>query len=219
MKRTCWTSVSDRFLVMAYADHSAHDIARVLNVPEQAVYRRANSLGLKKSTRFLKGHQSGRLDGRDRRGVGTRFKPGHTPWNKGKKHPGKGRSIDTQFQPGHRPATWRPIGSEVVSSDGYLRRKISDTGVQRRDWIGVHQIIWEEANGPLPENHVVTFINGDKADVRLENLTTLSRAELLYLNGRGFAELPADLRPAAIIAARLYCLTRRRESKPKGKRP
>jgi hypothetical protein len=42
-----------------------------------------------------------------------------------------------------------------------------------------HRIVWEKANGPIPENHVIAFNNLDKTDCRLENLTLMTKAEMV----------------------------------------
>ena len=64
---------------------------------------------------------------------------------------------ETQFKPDTRPHTWKPIGSTRLSREGYLQRKISDTGYPPKDWVGVHILMWQEAHGPLPKGFAVSF--------------------------------------------------------------
>jgi hypothetical protein len=42
--------------------------------------------------------------------------------------------------------------------------------------------VWEAANGPLPAGHAIAFKNGDKTDIRLENLECIARRELMARN-------------------------------------
>lgn len=39
----------------------------------------------------------------------------------------------------------------------------------------VHRLIWEEANGPIPEGYVIDHINGDTLDNTLSNLRAVPR--------------------------------------------
>ncbi|MCS8378253.1 HNH endonuclease, partial [Pseudomonas aeruginosa] len=61
----------------------------------------------------------------------------------------------TRFKKGQKPHTWLPVGSTRISADGYLQRKISDTGYPPRDWKGIHILLWEEHFGPIPTGHCV----------------------------------------------------------------
>ena len=103
----------------------------------------------------------------------------------------------TQFQPGVRQGVaamlYKPIGTERISKDGYLERKTHDAlpdGVSKteanrlrqRRWKPVHVIVWESEHGPLPKSHAVAFKNGNKADIRLDNLECITRAELMKRN-------------------------------------
>lgn len=104
---------------------------------------------------------------------------------------------ETQFKKGTLSGRARelvkPVGAERISKDGYLERKTHDhipDGVSReeanrlraRRWRGVHVIVWEAANGPLPKGHAIVFKNGDKRDIRLENLACITRRELMARN-------------------------------------
>jgi hypothetical protein len=93
-----------------------------------------------------------------------------------------GRMPETQFKPGARPHTWKPIGSTRVTNDGYLQRKISDTGYPPRDWVGVHILLWEEAHGPIPKGHALIFKDRNKGNLCLENFELITRAELMRRN-------------------------------------
>jgi hypothetical protein len=93
---------------------------------------------------------------------------------------------ETQFQKGVRQGVavrlYKPVGTERISKDGYLERKVNEDLPLQRRWRAVHLVMWEAVNGPVPKSHAVVFINGDKRDVRLENLRLITRAELMKRN-------------------------------------
>ena len=192
MKRRAWTDVEVELLRLNYADSRTDDLARVLGRPTVSVSNKAFSMRLKKSPEFLASPDSGRLDGS--RDNGMRFSKGHVTWNKGKKgatglHPNCRR---TQFKKGQMSGiaqhNYVPIGSERISKDGYLERKVTDDPsiAPARRWVGVHRLVWEELNGPIPTGHVVCFLRGrksaDSASITPDSLELVSRAELAKRN-------------------------------------
>ncbi|WKE65039.1 HNH endonuclease signature motif containing protein [Gallaecimonas kandeliae] len=124
------------------------------------------------------------------------FEKGNSPHNAGVKGwQAGGRSAETRFKKGDQPSNWAPIGSERLC-DGYLQRKMTDTGYPPADWVEVHRLLWEEHHGPIPDKHVVTFKDGDKANITLDNLELISRAEHAMRNKMGFGSYPEELKPA-----------------------
>lgn len=182
--RFVWTEAQIDYLKSTYTDMLSIDIANHLGITLQTVYYKANQLGLKKSASFLSSRLSGRLHGGQ--GAKTRFVKGQQSWNKGKPTPSRGRSKETQFKPGVRcgiaAKLHKPIGFERTSKDGYLERKINDDMPLRKRWRAVHLIEWEAINGPLPANHALRFKDGNKANIALDNLELISRADLMRLN-------------------------------------
>ncbi|WP_341674993.1 HNH endonuclease signature motif containing protein [Niveibacterium sp. SC-1] len=181
MKRRPWSATDVEVLRMAYAEAPTAAIAKTLDRTERQVYSKALSMGLKKSAGFRRDPtRSGCTDGT--RGVQTRFQAGHSSWNKGTHFVVGGRSAETRFKPGSKPHTWRPIGHVRTTKEGYLERKITDTGVTRRDYRPIHHLMWLEAGREIPPAHALVFINGDKSDLRLENFELVPRAELMRRN-------------------------------------
>ena len=88
----------------------------------------------------------------------------------------------TSFKPGYRSRSWVPVGTERVSSRGYLQRKVTDIGCAAQDWVAVHVLNWETENGPIPPKHVLAFRDGDRGNVELDNLELITRTELLKRN-------------------------------------
>ena len=188
-----WTDADRALLRARFPNEITRTIAADLGRSEQSVSAYAAYLGLKKSAEHLAAH-GGRLTGKDNRGGRTRFQPGHQTWNKGAHYAPGGRCGETQFKPGQRPHTWVPIGTEAINDDGYLKRKVRDDaplGMTRRNWVFVHRELWEKHNGPIPRGHAVVFRNGDKADIRIENLELVTTRELMKRNS--VHNLPAPL--------------------------
>jgi len=135
------------------------------------------------SPEYLASPHACRLRRGDNVGASFRFKPGHKTWNDGMKGWQSGRrSAETRFKAGRKPHTWVPVGSERVTDDGTLQRKVSDTGYPPRDWRAVHALIWEEHNGPVPLGHICVLKNRDKRDFRIENIEYITRAENMRRN-------------------------------------
>lgn len=165
-----WTAAEDAILTELYRQLSDGEIATRMDRSRASIKNRVHQLGLRKP------------DGHTNAGC---FIAGQPPWNKGMKGLQIG-GVATRFKPGHlggRAALIKqPIGAERLSKEGYLQRKINDDPVFHKRWRFVHVILWEEANGPVPAGHNIAFRNGDKTDIRLENLECISRRELMRRN-------------------------------------
>lgn len=196
MPRKPWTYPELQHLLRDYADTPTRDLAARLGRPIASVYAKAQGLGLKKSSAFLASPASGRLTGDDDRGKSGRFTKGLKPWNKGAHFTPGGRSAETRFKAGNRTGKaaqlYQPIGTERITKDGYRQRKVNDDMPIHRRWQLVQRLVWEEHRGPIPDGHVVTFIDGDKLNCEIDNLTLVSRQELMSRNT--VHNLPEDLR-------------------------
>lgn len=180
--RKIWTADEEARLTAAYPGTRTADLAVEFGCTEHKVYSKAASMGLKKSAEYLASAMACRLRRGDNVGKAYRFKPGQEAWNKGIKFDSGGRSHETRFKPGRRPHTWTPIGTERLSKEGYLERKIADTGVTRKDYVPVHRLVYEEHNGPIPEGHTIVFRDKDKTNRDPGNLECISRADLMRRN-------------------------------------
>lgn len=182
--RERWSEDQLETLRLNYPNWPTYLVAHVCGHSVSSTYGKANELGLKKSAEFFDDEASGRMHAGDKRGASTRFQKGQAPANKGLRRPGyaPGRMADTQFKAGQRGNKYLPIGSERINSDGYLDRKVSDTGYPPKDWQPVHKLLWAEQNGPIPSGFAVVFKNGAKTDIRIENLELISRGELMRRN-------------------------------------
>lgn len=159
------------------------------------------------------------------------FEKGHAPANKGKKMPFNPNSAATRFKKGNRTGranqVYKPVGTERVSKDGYVERKIHDGMPLQSRWRMVQHIRWEEHNGPLPEGMVLKSRDGNRQNTDPSNWEVVPRAILPRLNGRfgrDYDAAPAELKPTIMAVARLEVAAidrRRGKGKPKraGRRP
>lgn len=124
-----------------------------------------------------------------------RFQAGHTPANKGRKGHCAPGSEKGWFTKGHAnnvehpmyAERWRTVGSQKVRT---LFIKVPGPDPYRRDypshlkyhWVRKAVWVWEQANGPVPEGHVVLQLDGDAANCDLANLECVSRGVLQRLN-------------------------------------
>ena len=183
--RRYWSDAELDLLRDQYADTPTADIARQIGVTVECVYAKANKLGLKKSAVYLDSPAACRLRKGENPGMGTRFRTGLTPWNKGMKGITLG-GVATQFKKGYRGGkaleVYKPVGTERVSKDGYLERKINEDLPMQKRWRAVHIILWEAVNGPLPAGHCILFKDGNKRNFNLDNFDLVSRVELMRRN-------------------------------------
>lgn len=154
--------------------------------------------------------RKGWVTGRD-----GRIKKGAEAWNKGQKSPpGKcgnhPNSRRTQFKPGTRRGVavklYKPIGSERLSKEGYVERKIHDGLPLQSRWRAVHLIRWEEVNGKLPKGMCLKCLDGNRQNTDPDNWVAIPRGALPFLNGhRGhnYDETPDELKPSVLALARV----------------
>lgn len=209
-----WEPEDDALLRQRFPDEPTAGLARVLRRTAIAVSARAAVLGLHKSAAYLASPAACRLRRGDQVGKPYRYPKGHVPANKGLRRPGwaPGRMAETQFRKGERRGVavrlYKPIGTERVSKDGYLERKVNDDLPLQRRWRAVHLLTWEAAHGPLPRGYAVSFRNGNKTDIRLDNLALVSRVDLMRRNS--MHNLPAPLPQTLQLLGALRRQIRRR---------
>lgn len=210
-----WEPEEDALLRELFPDLPTVVVARRLRRTPSATSVRAAFLGLHKSAAYLASPHACRLRRGDQVGARFRFQKGHVPANKGVRRPGwaPGRMKTTQFKPGMRSGKaaqhYMPIGSTRLV-DGYVYRKVSDVPnvPYTVNWKAEHRLMWEAEHGPVPAGHALTFANGDPSDVRLENLTLLSRRELMARNT--IHNLPPALAHTVQLLGALHRQIRRR---------
>ena len=112
-----------------------------------------------------------------RSGLDYRFKKGRVPLNKGRKGYYSPGSEKGWFKKGNTPMNHKPVGTEVIQGFGYTWVKVAEPNI----WEPKHRLVWEEANGEVPEGYVLTFLDGNKRNITSENLALITQAESLEL--------------------------------------
>lgn len=233
LNRRYWTAEEDAILRARYPDTPTKDLLSLVGRTYASVTARAATLGLEKSQAYLASPAACRLRRGDNVGAAYRFRKGQTPPNKGLHRPGysvgRGRMQETQFKRnemmGRAADLYKPIGTERISKDGYLERKTHDAlpeGLSRQEanrlrarrWKAVHLIVWEAAHGPLPKGHAIAFKNGDKRDIRLDNLELLTRGQLMARNT--IHNLPLPLKSTINLLGQLKRRIREKSEKRHG---
>ena len=140
-------------------------------------------------------------------GFTGRFEKGHTSHTKGKKFPGRGSC--TSFKTGHTPHNTLPIGTRIKREDGYTYEKIAEPDV----WKQVSYLVWEEANGKMPENSIIIFADKNTENIKLDNLILINRSELLVANKKGLLYDDANLTKTGILVAKIISKVGRLKNK------
>lgn len=221
MSRNDWTDEEDMRLRELYPNTPMEKLIALLDRSFSAIHTRAWKLQLHRSPEFMASINAGRIAAGESRSERTQFQPGQVPWNKGIKgyDPG-GRSHETRFRPGTLQGAakdrLRDIGYERWSGDGILERKIRNDGPSHRRWKAVHRILWEEVNGPIPDGHIVVFRDGNRRNIRIENLELISRAENARRNC--IWRYPPELASAMRLVAKLNKKLKERQDEKQNER-
>ena len=130
----------------------------------------------------------------------------------------------TMFKKGNRPPTAVPVGTITVAKvankrggeELYYKKKVAEPN----RWKLLHRLVWEEHNGPIPRNHVVTFLDGNWRNCDISNLMCISRGANCRANQDGLRfEGNPELTKSGLLVSELKTQTIKMEKKlRKGKR-
>jgi hypothetical protein len=207
-QRRIWTTEEQAILRQLFPHYYTADICQKLHRSYSSVVGHAAKLGLKKNERFKLQQQqaSGRQCAAN--GYGVRFKAGHVPANKGKRMSAEQYQVcaHTMFKKGHVPRNVKYNGHERTDADGYRWRRIS-TG----NYVQLHRWLWEQAHGAIPAGHIVKFIDGNKANVVLQNLKLVSCKQNMLDNT--IAHYPIELKQSIILVNKINNTIKKRHAK------
>lgn len=136
-------------------------------------------------------------------GLTGRFEKGHVPVNKGTKGVYNVGGNVTSFKKGHVPLNTDPIGTEKLLADGYVWVKVNNVprAPKKVNWKQKNVVIWEHAHGPVPENHVIIFLDGNRENFDLDNLKMISRETNVRLNQNHLRHKNKELTEAGVVVA------------------
>lgn len=152
-------------------------------------------------------------------GLTGRFEKGSRPANPIQK--GEHLSVETEFQKGHTPKNWVPVGAERKRSDGYIYVKVSDKkGVKYPhliNWKPKHILLWEKEYGPIPEDKLLLFLDGNKENVTLDNLALITKAQRLIMCNKKLIYDDPKLTKEGILIAQTLDATYKKQNALKEK--
>lgn len=188
-----WSAEQRLLLEAMYADCPMPDMVRLIGKKSTQISSKAFHIGLKRSEEYLNSSQSGRIKKGERIGVGTEFKKGIIPLNKGKKQVDymSAESIEktmaTRFKKGALPHNTVPIGYERITKDGYVEVKVRDCAdnSKNKNFELKQRLLFEKHNGPIPEGMIVEFVDRDKMNFEPSNLVLKTRQENMMANSFG----------------------------------
>lgn len=171
--------------------------------PSEMAERLKMEFGLEYSASQLKGfYGNHKLNS----GVTGYFPKGHTPPNKGRKGVCPAGCEKGWFPKGNLPGNTKPIGYERISKDGYVEVKIKMRPSRpdcNDNFVAKHRLIWEQLHGPIPDDCVVIFKDGDKMNFDPENLALVTKAQRLQMTRRGLFSSDPEMTEVGMMIAKV----------------
>ena len=183
-----------------------------LTVPLKALGRQ-----IKRSSTFVKGRleQLGLVipaELIEERKKNGRFKKGDSAFNAGRKQTEymspEAIAITKafRFKKGNVPPNTRSDGefSDRMDKSGYTYRYIR-TGLSK--WELYHRVVWEQSNGTIPSDSLITFRDGNRLNVTIANLEIITKSENATRNRAKFLILPQELQTTKRLLTKIKKLT------------
>jgi hypothetical protein len=196
--KNLWTDEEIAALRELYPSMQTVQVAAKLCRRVSQINNMAYKLKIRKTDEYLNSPASGRLNGKDTRGLKARFKKGAVPHNKGIPHRpgwGPGRMKESWFKKGQKSGfiagREHPVGTILMEEDGYYRIKVreylpGEYKIRRARsgevWPLLHRHIWRMAHGEIPQGFYVRFMDGNRKNCVLANLELISRTANMERN-------------------------------------
>ena len=191
-----WTEKKQKKLAEMYPDLENKELAKLFNVSRSSISNQAQLLSLKKSKKHI-----------EKMKQKTLFQKGNAPFNAGLKA-SEYLSADaiskmkkTQFKKNQTAHNRKEIGHERITDEGYTLKK-TEKGYRLK-----HQLIWQEANGDIPDGMIIVFKDKNPNNLALSNLEMITRQELMRRNNVG--KYPLELQRNIRLINRLNKLSKK----------
>ena len=158
------------------------------------------------------------------------FEKGHIPANKGKKWDDyltpeqQAKARQTCFSSerivNNQNHTWyHKIGDEMEDKDGYIKVKCfnhakengGDARHSTRCWKLKNRLLWEQNYGPIPDDSIIIFLDGNTRNFDLSNLAMITKKENAIINKYGLRYDDPECTKLGIKIAKLKVLMREKE--------
>lgn len=182
-KKATWSKREIELVKQLYPDTPSDEILRQLdNKNLDQLYKKAHKLGVKKTDEFLLAQNQKLAENLQEYGKAYRFEKGHVPANKGLKQEEYmdpetiERTKATRFKKGHIPHNTKWDGAITIREDSN-GHKYMWIRHGENEWEMYHRHIYKKKVGPIPDEQIVVFKNGDTLDPHPENLEAITRQE------------------------------------------
>lgn len=183
-----FTKAEQDFIAEHYKGILTADLTDMLNKEFGTDYKPSQLRSYKKNR-----HMSSGVDGTFR-AEGRRYK-----LPKGTRIPGSEKGW---FKKGQMPHNHLEVGAQVFTFDGYIKVKIAEPNY----WEFLHKLVWQEANGPIPPEHNIIFLDGNKQNCSLENLYCIPKDEYGALQSLRSENPEITLTAAAVVKLKYLAL-------------
>lgn len=116
--------------------------------------------------------------------------------------------VNSKFIKGIKPHNYKPVGSEFIDSNGYIRIKVADPDT----WVMKQRYVYESVHGKIPKGYHVIFANQDKTDFSIDNLVLVRNKDILVAKNKHLIFEDKDLTKSGLLVAKLINEVHRRKN-------
>lgn len=106
--------------------------------------------------------------------------------------------VNNRFKKGHDLSKIKIGETRSHMKKGYCYQYVK---ISRNEWKLRQHIVWEEANGKIPEGHIILFKDKNIQNFELSNLKLMSKAENMLTNS--VHNYPKEIIPALVLLNKL----------------